>query len=111
MKKILLTLLLISGCSSNPIVFLPAPNYERLSVIKGQISEGNDKNKGDSISEKLAHNYLLAMKNESSGNFKDACRLFGQLANKQDFPLNQTSLVHTLYNCQYSASELKAIWK
>ncbi len=111
MKKILLVLLLLSGCSSKPITPLPAPGYQRLNAIKDQLNQGNEESNDGSSSEELARIYLNALKAEASGNKKKACRLFGSLVDNESFPLNQTALVHTLSDCSYSAYELKAIWK
>lgn len=111
MKKILLVLLLLSGCSSKPINPLPTPSYERLSAIKGQLSQDNNDFSEESPSEELARKYLQAMKAEAAGNKKKACKLFSELADNKEFPLNQTALVHTLSDCSYTAYELKGLWK
>jgi soluble lytic murein transglycosylase len=111
MKKILFILLFLSGCSSKPIHPIPAPSYERLSAIKGQISEGSRDIKAVNLSEEAAKDYLNAMKAESLGNTKEACKLFSDLSDNRDFPLNQTALVHTLNNCTFSERQLKSIWK
>lgn len=111
MKKILFTLLLLSGCSSQPIQPIPTPSYERLSLIKGHISEGSRKIEALSRSEEAAKDYLLAMKAESDGNKEEACRLFKDLAVNRDFPLNQTALVHSLNDCSYTQRKLKSIWE
>ncbi|MBC7425875.1 MAG: hypothetical protein H7321_05010, partial [Bacteroidia bacterium] len=111
MKKILITLLLLTGCSSKPINSLPAPSYERLSAIKGEVSLGSAGLKGDSAAEEMARKYLLAMKFEADGNKKSACKHFSNLSDNESFPLNQTALVHTLNDCSYSAHELKSLWK
>ena len=111
MKKILIILLLLSGCSSRPIDPIPAPSYERLSLIKGQMSiDAGDVN-AINLSEESAILYLKAMKAESLGNKKDACELFNDLSTNRNFPLNQTALVHTLANCTFSERQLKKIWK
>ena len=111
MKKILLTLLLLSGCSSKPVVPLHTPNNERLSMIKEQISLGNTDLETADKSEELAKIYLAAFRAEVLSNKKEACRLFENLSDKRDFPLNQTALVHTLNNCSFSGWKLKGIWK
>lgn len=111
MKKILFIMLLLSGCSSKPIQPIPTPSYERLSAIKGQISEGSKEIEAVNLSEEAAKDYLKAMKAESLGNKKEACKLFSDLADNRDFPLNQTALVHTLNDCTFSERELKSIWK
>ena len=111
MKKILLALLFLSGCSSRPINPIPTPSYERLSAIKGQIQGGNKNVEAKGASEEVAKTYLLALKAESLGDTKLACSLFSDLADARDFALNQTALVHTLDNCSYSERELKKIWK
>lgn len=111
MKKILLILLLLSGCSSRPINPIPTPSYERLSAMKGQISQGKGEVRAISLSEEAALDYLKAMKAESMGNKKEACKLFSDLADNRDFPLNQTALVHTLDDCTLSERQLKSIWR
>jgi len=111
MKKILFILLLLSGCSSRPVNPIPTPSYERLSAIKGQISEGKGEVRAINLSEEAALDYLKAMKAESLGNKKEACKLFSDLADNRDFPLNQTALVHTLDDCTLSERQLKSIWK
>ncbi|MBC7712352.1 MAG: lytic transglycosylase domain-containing protein [Rhizobacter sp.] len=111
MKKILIALLLLSGCSSKPSNPLPAPNYESLTAIKAQLGLGIDEVKSDSPAEVMARKYMAAMLAESAGNKKGACKLFSNLSDNESFPLNQTALVHTLSNCSYSAYELKSLWK
>lgn len=111
MKKILFIMLLLSGCSSRPIQPIPTPSYERLSAIKGQINEGSRDVEAVNLSEEAAKDYLKAMKAESVGNTKEACKLFSDLADNRDFPLNQTALVHTLNDCSFSERQLKSIWK
>lgn len=110
MKKILLILFLLSGCSSKPINPIPTPSYERLGAIKGQLSDGKRKIETVNLSEEAALDYLKAMKAESIGNNEEACKLFSSLAENRDFPLNQTALVHTLNVCSYSERQLKSIW-
>jgi soluble lytic murein transglycosylase len=111
MKKILFILLLLSGCSSKPIHPIPTPSYERLSAIKGQVSQGSRDIEAVDLSEEAAKDYLKAMKAESLGDKKEACKLFSDLADNRDFPLNQTALVHTLNDCTFSERQLKSIWK
>jgi soluble lytic murein transglycosylase len=111
MKKILFIMLLLSGCSSKSIHPIPTPSYERLTVIKGQISEDSRDVEAVNLSEEAAKIYLKAMKAESIGNKKEACKLFGELAENRNFPLNQTALVHTLNDCLFSERQLKSIWK
>ena len=106
MKKILFSILLLTGCASKPINLIPAPSYERLTVIKGQLELKNAV-----PSEQIAKTYLTALKEESAGNTKAACKLFRNLSEKRDFPLNETSLVHTLKNCSFSERELKKLWE
>ncbi len=110
MKKILLTILLLTGCSSKPIIPIPAPGYGRMEALKSALTEGNKSFKTQNDAEELAQDYLKAMKAEALGDQKGACKLFKNLADNEAFPLNQTALVHTLMNCSYSASELKSIW-
>ena len=111
MKKILIILFLFSGCSSRPVNPIPTPSYERLSIIKGQINANTAVVQAINLSETSAINYLKAMKAESLGNTKDACSLFSELSEDRNFPLNQTSLVHTLNNCTFTEGHLKKIWK
>lgn len=110
MKKILLITLLLTGCSSKPINPIPAPGYARMSALKSALTEGNKSFETQNDAEELAQEYLKAMKAESTGDTKSACKLFKNLAENESFPLNQTALVHTLSNCSYSASELRSIW-
>nr|BDT30014.1 lytic transglycosylase domain-containing protein [Bacteriovorax sp. HI3] len=110
MKKILLITLLLTGCSSKPINPIPAPGYARMSALKSALTEGNKSFETQNDAEELAQEYLKAMKAESAGDTKSACKLFKNLAENESFPLNQTALVHTLTNCSYSASELRSIW-
>lgn len=110
MKKILILLLLLSGCSSQPIKPLPTPSYQRLTAIKGQLSHGSEEFSDETPSEELARKYLQAMQAEAAGNLLKACSLFSDLAENREFPLNQTALVHTLSDCAYSPRELKKMW-
>jgi soluble lytic murein transglycosylase len=111
MKKILLAIVFLSGCSSRPINPIHTPNYERLSAIKDQVATGARQVEKLSDNEEVAKNYLEAMKAEVLGNKKDACKLFQDLAENRDFPLNQTALVHTLSDCDLSKRELKNLWE
>jgi soluble lytic murein transglycosylase len=109
MKKILV-LLILAGCSSKPINPIHSPNNERLSVIKSQLEQGNTNPQTMNLSEEIARDYLEALSAESAGNTKRACKLFENLSENRDFPLNQTALVHMLNNCSFSARELKKLW-
>jgi soluble lytic murein transglycosylase len=111
MKKILIALFILTGCSSKPINPLPAPSYERLRALKDNLSGIKDKSVGDTPAEVMAQKYMTALKAEVLGNKADACKLFDNLADNEYFPLNQTALVHTLSDCTYSAYELKNLWK
>ena len=102
MKKILLITLLLTGCSSKPINPIPAPGYARMNALKSAITEGNKSFETQNDAEELAQEYLKAMKAESAGDTKSACKLFKNLAENESFPLNQTALVHTLSTVSYT---------
>jgi hypothetical protein len=110
MKKILLTALLLSGCSSKPVGQVPVPETHRLDLIKSSILGGIKPLNLTNESERLAKLYLEAKSLETRGSNVSACKLFKELAANESFPLNQTALVHTLVTCSYSSSELKKIW-
>jgi soluble lytic murein transglycosylase len=110
MKKILLVVLLASGCSSGPVKQIPAPLFDRLALIKGASTTSVGLVQFNE-SEALAADYLKAKAALERKDKVLACKLFEDLSRNTAFPLNQTALVHALTTCSFSSSEVKRIWE
>ena len=115
MKKILLkylfVALLLSGCSTIPVKIIPPPLANRLEVLRKSLDNLSIPETTLNESETLAKAYLLAIKTEKDGNRELACNLFGDLASRDGLAIKEAALVHGLFDCDYSISELRRIWK
>lgn len=110
MKKILLVLLLLSGCSSKPILPVKTPNSQRLSSLKAAVESNDSSFSPTDSSEEMAKLYLSGRMAEEKNDFKKACDLFEEISDEKSFPIHQAALLHTLKDCNYSASKLEDIW-
>lgn len=111
MKKILLMLVFLSGCSSKPVSLVGTPEKTRLMALKNAVTSEENSFEPLNASEEMAKLYLEGKKAEQTGNLKKACSLFQEVAGDQSFPISQAALLHTLKDCSYSASDLLKIWK
>lgn len=110
MKKILITLLLLSGCSSSPVIPVKTPESSRLTQLKSALASGKMPFEVENNSEEMAKFYLEGRMAEENGNLRLACEKFEEIAQEKAFPIYQVARYHTLMDCDYSKSELIGIW-
>lgn len=87
------------------------PSANRLEVLKKSLSQEDITREVQNESEDLAKDYLIAAKAEKEGNTNLACSLFSDLSDNNNFAIKEAALVHSLADCDFSASSLASIWK
>ncbi len=111
MKKILLLIVLIAGCSSQPLSPVKTPSYQRLNELKSSITSSSSSFTTKDRSEEIAKIYLEAQRAKENGHLEKACDLFEEVSDEKAFPIHPVALMHTISVCDYSPSDLRDIWE
>ena len=114
MKNILckwpLVIVILAGCATSPVKYVPPPSLNRLEVLKKALLSKESEKIAQNESEELARDYLFALAAEKDGHQKRACHLFSNLSENKNFPLKEAAVIHVLSVCDLSKSDLKDIW-
>ena len=111
MKKILFLIILIAGCSSQPLSPVKTPSYQRLNELKTSLNSSESSFTTKDRSEEMAKIYLEAQMAREKGQLEKACDLFEEVAEEISFPIHPVAFMHSLTTCDYSASDLQDLWK
>jgi soluble lytic murein transglycosylase len=106
MKKILLCLFFLSGCSTTLKKPLPPPDYERLSVLRNDFIQSESQIETANESEEIYIKFLKAKKFEQNGKNEESCSAYEDLKELDHFPLKELANIRAILLCPTSNSEL-----